>query len=113
MIAWSYLSSAFGVGQASIRAIKEVIVIELNDEQRRLLEIGRVVDVIDPCTAQPYVLLRKELYDRIRSLLYDDSEETEDELRLHLARAAKENGWEEAGMDAYDRYDEERRQQCP
>ena len=40
-------------------------------------------------------------------LLYDDSEWTEDELRLLLARSAKDNGWDEADMDAYDRYDEE------
>jgi hypothetical protein len=48
-----------------------------------------------------------------RHLLYDDSAWTEDELRLLLARAAKANGWEEPGMEDYDRYDEERRKRCP
>lgn len=38
---------------------------------------------------------------------HDDSEWTEAELRNLLARSAKENGWDEAGMDAYDRYDSE------
>ena len=50
------------------------------------------------------MILRKDIYERVRHLLYDDSEWTEDELRLHLARSAKENGWEEPGMDDYDRY---------
>jgi hypothetical protein len=58
------------------------------------------------------VVLRKDVYERVRQLLYDDSDWTEDELRLQLARAARENGWEEAGMEAYDRYDEELRKQC-
>jgi hypothetical protein len=59
-----------------------------------------------------YVVLRKDVYDRVRQLLYDDSDATAEELRLRLARAARENGWDEAGMDACDRYDEELRKQC-
>jgi hypothetical protein len=87
--------------------------IELTEEQRRQLESGQAVDVTDPQTAQRYVVLRKEVYERVRHLLYDDSEWTEDELRLQLARSAGDNGWDEAGMDAYDRYDEEWRKRCP
>lgn len=83
--------------------------IELTAEQRQQLESGKVVEVVDPQTAQAFVLLRKELYERMRCLLYDDSEWTEDELRLLLAHSAKANGWNEPGMDAYDRYDEELR----
>jgi hypothetical protein len=49
------------------------------------------------------------MYERLRHLLYDDSEWTEEELRLQLARSAKDNGWDEAGMEAYDRYDEDRK----
>jgi hypothetical protein len=44
---------------------------------------------------------------------YDDSEWADDDLRLQLARSAKDNGWEESGMEAYDRYDEELRKRCP
>jgi hypothetical protein len=88
---------------------KEITIIELTPEQRQQLDAGRAVDVIDPETAQPYVVLRKDVYDCVRRLLYDDSEPTPDELRGMLARSAEANGWEEPGMDAYDRYDEERR----
>ncbi len=87
--------------------------IELTKEQRQQLERGNVVDVVDPHTAQVYVLLRKDLYERVQRLLYDDSEWTEDELRLQLSRSAKDNGWDEPGMDGYDRYDEEIRKRCP
>ncbi len=83
--------------------------IELTEAQRQQLENGKAVDVTDPQTAQHYVVLRKDIYERVWRLLYDDSEWTEDELRLQLARSAKDNGWDEAGLDAYDRYEEERR----
>jgi hypothetical protein len=87
--------------------------IELTESQRQELESGKAVDVTDPLTAQPYVILRKDVYDRVRRLLYDDSGWTEDDLPAQLARSAKENGWDEPGMDAYDRYDEELRKRCP
>jgi hypothetical protein len=87
--------------------------IELTESQRQELEHGKAVNITDPVTAQPYVILRKDVYDRVRSLLYDDSEWTDDELRGLLARSAKDNGWDEPGMDAYDRYDEELRKRCP
>lgn len=87
--------------------------IELSEAQRRQLVNGEAVEVADPQTAELYVLLRKDIYERVRQLLYDPSEWTDDELRLRLALSAKENGWDEPDMDAYDRYDEERRKQCP
>jgi hypothetical protein len=87
--------------------------IELTDEQRRQLESGQAIDVTDSQSAQPYVLLRKEVYDRVRHLLYDDSEWTAEEMLQMLARSAEANGWNEPGMEAYDRYDEERAKRCP
>jgi hypothetical protein len=87
--------------------------IELTEEQRQQLENGKAVDVTDSKTARTYVVLRKDVYERVRHLLYDDSEWTTEELRLQLARSAKDNGWEEPGMDAYDHYDEELRKRCP
>ncbi len=87
--------------------------IELTEEQRQRLGSGKAVDVTDSQTAETYVVLRKDVYERVRHLLYDDSEWTDDELRIQLARSARENGWEEPGMEAYDRYDEELRKRCP
>jgi hypothetical protein len=87
--------------------------IELTEDQRKQLESGKAIEVADPQTARLYVILRKDVYDSAQSLRCDDSEWTEDELRLLLARSSKDNGWEEPGMDAYDRYDEELRKRCP
>jgi hypothetical protein len=86
--------------------------IELTEEQQQQLDSGRAIEVTDPQTSRPYVVLRKDVYERVRRLLYDDSEWTEDELRLQLARSAEGNGWDEPGMDAYDHYDEERQKRC-
>ena len=86
--------------------------IELSAEQKQLLESGKAVEVTDPETTRQYVLLRKDIYENVRRLLYDDSEWTDEELRLQLARSAMDNGWDEPEMDAYDRYDEEVRKRC-
>jgi hypothetical protein len=91
------------------KRLEETAVIELTPEQRQSLESGEAVAVTDPETATPYVILRKDIYDRVRNLLDDDGEATHEELRAMLARSSAANGWDEPGMDAYDRYDEERR----
>jgi hypothetical protein len=46
-------------------------VIELNEQQRRVVEeqAGRPVEVIDPDTRRTYVLIAQEQYDRVRSML--------------------------------------------
>ncbi len=61
--------------------------IELTDEQRR--ELGEPEPVaIDPETQQVYVLVRKETFQRIKELLYDDSAWTDEE----MDRLAEEAG---------------------
>jgi hypothetical protein len=82
-------------------------VIELSKEQQKELSAAESV-AIDPSTRETYVLVRKNVYDRIKGLLYDDNEWTDDELRLLLARSAEANGWNEPGMDDYDQYDANR-----
>jgi hypothetical protein len=91
---------------------KEAPMIDLTAEQRQQLERGQAVDVIDPQTAHCYVILRKDVYEWGRRLLEDDSDWTDDDLRLRLARSVRENGWEEPGMDAYEHYDEELQKRC-
>jgi hypothetical protein len=85
----------------------ETAMIELTEEERQRLGGGKAVDVTDSQTADIDVVLRKDIYERLQHLLYDDSEWTDDELRLQRARSSKENGWDEPGMEAYDHYDAE------
>jgi len=46
-------------------------VIELNEEQRRELSRPEPV-VVDPLTRETYVLVRQEVYDRLKNLIEDD-----------------------------------------
>ena len=63
---------------------------------------------MDPRPKATYVLVREEVYERIKGLLSEDGEWAHDELRLLLAQSAEGNGWTEPAMDAYDHYDENR-----
>ena len=87
--------------------------IALTPEQRQLLESGAAVEVTDSETSRPYVVLRKEVYERVQHLLDNGPEWAESEMRWLLARSAEANGWNDPGMDAYDRYDEEIHKRCP
>jgi hypothetical protein len=88
--------------------------IELTDQQREEMknQNGTVIDVIDPHTKHEYVLVPKEVYERIKGFLHDDSEWTESELRSLLARSAEGNGWNEPAMEDYDDYEAKRTKPC-
>jgi hypothetical protein len=83
--------------------------LQLTEEQRQTVAAQENPTIVDPDTNAAYVLVRKELFDRIKSLLYDDGQLTHDDLRLMLAKSSKENGWDEPGMEEYDHYDEHRK----
>jgi hypothetical protein len=50
----------------------EIAMIELTEEQRHELERPEPV-VIDPLTVETYVLVRKEVYERLKGLLDEDA----------------------------------------
>ena len=59
--------------------------IELTDEQRRELDQPEPVYVHDPKTNESYVLVRAEVYERLKERLYDDSPWTDEEMDLLAA----------------------------
>ena len=59
--------------------------IELTEEQQQELSVPEPV-AIDPSTKNNCVLVRKNVFDRMKGLLRDHGEWTDDELRLLLAR---------------------------
>lgn len=80
------------------------MLLELTPPQQKALDgADSLLRVMDPRTLTQYVLLPVDTYDRMQSLLYDGSDWTDDELRVQLARSAAANGWDEPGMEAYDR----------
>jgi hypothetical protein len=65
--------------------------IELTEEQRRALsETGDIPPtVVDPETKETYVLLRADVYARLRAI---------------VDGATKRAGWDDPALDAYERY---------
>ena len=82
---------------------------QLTDEMRRAVEEhpDRPVYVLDRETHTRYVLLPADTYERVRALLYDDSDATPDEF-LPLAHEAFQEDWDAPGMDQYQDYDSHR-----
>jgi hypothetical protein len=63
---------------------KEYPMIELTPQQRHELTAPEPL-AINPETKETYVLVRKEVYERLRELLYDDSPWTDEEMDLLTA----------------------------
>ena len=83
---------------------------QLSEQQKAALRNGEAVRTHDKDLE--CVVMRADVYDRVKQLLYQDTDWTDDELRRMLAKSAEANGWNEAEMDAYDNYDEEIAKQC-
>jgi hypothetical protein len=82
---------------------KEAAMIELTQQQRQQLE-GPEPVAIDPQTNEQYVLVRKDVYERMKELLYDDSPWTDEERDALAWEAGRSAGWDDMGE--YDHYPE-------
>ena len=60
--------------------------------------------VVDPKTQTSYVLLHRDVYERLTHDDYDDSPWSDEEMELLAWEAGKHAGWED--MDEYDHYPE-------
>lgn len=76
----------------------------ITKEQLQAAEQGNPVEIDE--NGKRFVLLSGEIYDRVRRLLYDDSQMTHEELLGILTSSFEANGWNEPGMEEYDNYDE-------
>jgi hypothetical protein len=89
--------------------------IELTKELGRELKQagGNILDVADPDSGQRYVIVKADIYERLKQLLSDDKDLTPDEQLRLLADSGQRAGWNDPAMDVYDNYDENRRNSCP
>jgi hypothetical protein len=88
--------------------------LELSPEQRQAVREshGDSVRLTDPDTEQEYVLVRAETYERLESLLGNDSDWTAEERLQLLAESGRRAGWDAPEMDVYENYDENRKKLC-
>jgi hypothetical protein len=76
--------------------------IELTERQRQAIQEhqGGPVELTDPATKETFVLIRRELYERLAD--YDDSPWTDEEMDALAWEAGKHAGWDDMGE--YDEY---------
>ncbi len=84
--------------------------LQLTEEERRQVRLAtrEPVRLTDPETQQEYVLLRAEVYERLKALLYDDGD-FEPSLGYRLADEVMKEGWDDPKMAEYDHYEEHKR----
>jgi hypothetical protein len=78
------------------------MIVQLTQEQVQALAASGEAPptLVDPNTQTNYVLIRKELYERLTGDEYDDSPWTAEERDALAWEAGKHAGWED--MDEYD-----------
>ncbi len=84
--------------------------LQITEEERREVRLanGKPVRLTDPETKQEFVLLRAEVYDRLKSLLYDDGD-FDPAIGYPATDEVMKEDWDNAKMAEYDRYEEFRR----
>jgi hypothetical protein len=84
-------------------ARKGAATIELTEEQRRALREEAPPRLVDPDTNETYVLLRAEVYDRLKGLLTDDLPSMQ-EVALLVEEAMKEDDANDPLLEGYQKY---------
>jgi hypothetical protein len=80
--------------------------IELTEIQRRELRNGKEVRARNPDTGQEYVLVPAGIYDRLRSLLSKDGDDSfSNDLYPHVMEVFGREGWNDPSMDVYNELD--------
>jgi hypothetical protein len=85
---------------------KEVAMLQLTAEQHQALAANgnEPVRAIDPVTNTEYVLVRAEVYERLKALVADDQGWSEGAYRASMEVFARD-GWDDPRMDVYDALD--------
>ncbi len=77
--------------------------LELTDQQQQAVDAEPTPRVVDPRSGAAYVLMRAELFERLRGLLDEDFHPRDAYPAIDRAFA---EDWSDPKMDDYDRYDE-------
>lgn len=80
--------------------------IELTEEQQRAVAEAAPPRVVDPTTNIAYVLVRADVYERLRTVFGDDAHVRDTYPEVDRAFA---EGWTDPKMDNYDHYEDLKR----
>ncbi|MGO8747335.1 MAG: hypothetical protein ACLQNE_15220 [Thermoguttaceae bacterium] len=78
----------------------------LTSEQVQAIREGAHVPIVPPEVGEECVLIRRDAFDRIMHLVYDDSPITDEENARLGRESGKQIGWDSPEMAEYDHYDE-------
>jgi hypothetical protein len=79
--------------------------IELTQEQRRNLDAPGPVQVRDPQTNETYVLVRTEVYERLKALLQEGDDHFAADVYSQAMEVFAQEGWSDPAMDIYNDLD--------
>jgi hypothetical protein len=85
---------------------KETAMIELTQEQRRELDAPGPAQARDPLTNETYVLVRADVYERLKGLLQGDTFAAD--AYPQVMEVFGRDGWNDPSMDIYDDLDPRR-----
>lgn len=77
--------------------------IELTEEQRRAVQTEPAPRLVDPTTRETYVLIRAELYDRLKGLFEDDMPGMR-EVAILIEEAMKDDDENDPLLETYQKY---------
>ena len=76
----------------------------LTDEQREAIKNGQPVHVTDPEAQLDCVVVRADVFDRVRALLIGDGPLTQEEKVAAIQAAGLRAGWDDPTLDVYEQY---------
>jgi hypothetical protein len=74
---------------------------DLTEAQLQAVKLGEPVRVLAPEVGSECVVVRADVFDRLRNLLYDDSPLSSAEKSRLLVEAGLRAGWDDVEMDVY------------
>jgi hypothetical protein len=81
--------------------------IELTLEQRNAVARDEEAPprVVDPVTQEKFVLVREEMYDRVRRLFGENDSQFVQAMTPHVMEIFGRDGWDDPAMDVYNELD--------
>jgi hypothetical protein len=76
----------------------------LTTEQQQAITKGEAVRLSPPEIAVECVVLRADVYDRVKTLLFDDSPLKESERLAAIRRAGERADWNDPELDVYEEH---------
>jgi hypothetical protein len=82
---------------------KEAVMVELNESLQQALaaQPDEPLRLVDPRTRETYVLVRADVYERLKGLDYDDSDFAIKDAYPLMDEVASREGWNDPEMDSY------------